>query len=292
MGSSTFPVIWTRSVVGVFGLDNRTITKHNGADPPNTVPISTQTITQLYDFPTNFAAGQTIGIVSVAGYLGSDISATFAGSPPSVTDVSVDGATNGGFPDGETTQDICIAALAAPGADIAVYFQPGGEMGWVDLFNRVAHPDPGDPHCAVISSSFYICDGDDADTLTNEGVSPGLLSAVSAAFMDAAIQGVTICIASGDTGAASKVGGNPAAWGLPFAPDHKAHVQFPGSSPWVLAVGGTTIGNVSGLNFDEFVVERSQPNGPVAMGYHWRGRQRFLSAAELSERGRCARLSL
>jgi kumamolisin len=253
-------------IVGVFGLDNRTITKHNGADPPNTVPISTKTITQLYDFPTNFAAGQTIGIVSVAGYLASDISATFAGSPPSVTDVSVDGATNDGFPDGETTQDICIAALAAPGADIAVYFQPGGEMGWVDLFNRVAHPDLGDPHCTVISSSFYICDGDDPDTLTNEGVSPGLLSAVSAAFMDAAIQGVTICIASGDTGAASKVGGNPAAWGLPFAPDHKAHVQFPGSSPWVLAVGGTTIGNVSGLNFDEFVWNDPSPMDPSQWG--------------------------
>ncbi|MGB7727174.1 MAG: choice-of-anchor D domain-containing protein [Candidatus Acidiferrum sp.] len=246
-------------VVGVFGLDNRTITKHNSADPPNTVPLSTTEITKLYDFPKNFAAGQTIGIVSVAGYLASDISSTFGGSPPQVTDVSVDGATNGGFPDGETTQDICIAGLAAPGAAIAVYFQPGTEMGWVDLFHKVAHPHHSDPHCSVVSSSFYICDGDDPNTLTNESVSTGLLDAVSEAFRDAAIQGVTICIASGDTGANSKVGGNPAAWGFPFPPDHKAHVQFPGSSPWVLAVGGTTIGNVSGLTFDEYVW-----NDPVA----------------------------
>jgi len=241
-------------VTGVFGLDNRTVAKRNAADPPGTTPLPTTEITKLYDFPTNQAAGQTIGIVSAAGgYLSSDISSTFGGAPPQVTDVSIDGQTNGGFADGETTQDICIAGLAAPGAAIAVYFQPGDEAGWVNLFLRAAHPNPGDPHCSVVSSSFYICDGDDPDTLTNEGISSGLLSSVSDAFMDAALQGVTICIASGDTGANSKVGGNPGAWFLGFPPDHKAHVQFPGSSPWVLAVGGTTIGNVAGLSFDEYV---------------------------------------
>jgi kumamolisin len=241
-------------VTGVFGLDNRTVAKRNAADPPGTAPLPTTEITKLYDFPANQAAGQTIGIVSAGGgYLSSDINSTFGGTPPQLTDVSIDGQTNGGFADGETTQDICIAGLAAPGAAIAVYFQPGDEAGWVNLFLRAAHPNAGDPHCSVISSSFYICDGDDPDTLTNEGISTGLLSVVSDAFMDAALQGVTICIASGDTGASSKVGGNPAAWGYGFAPDHKAHVQFPGSSPWVLSVGGTTIGNVSGTTFDEYV---------------------------------------
>jgi kumamolisin len=253
-------------VLGVFGLDNRNITKRNGADPPGTSPISTQTVTQLYDFPTNFAAGQTIGIVSEGGYLNSDIAATFSGSPPFLTDVSVNGATNGGFPDGETTQDICIAGLAAPGAAIAVYFQPGDEMGWVNLFYKVAHPGGGDPLCSVVSSSFYFCDGDDGDTLTNEGISSGLITAISGAFMDAAIQGITICIASGDTGASSKVGGNPAAWGFGFPPDHKAHVQFPGSSPWVLAVGGTTIGNISGTTFDEYVWNDPSPMDPSQWG--------------------------
>lgn len=256
-------------VVGVFGLDNRTIAQRNsGVDPPGTAPLSTQEITKLYDFPTNFAAGQTIGIVSLGGYLMSDISMTFSGVGPQplITDVSVDGATNGNFADGETTQDICIASLAAPGAAIAVYFQPGDEMGWFNLFQMVAHPGPGDPLVSVISSSFYICDGDDPDTLTNEGVSPGLLSSVSAAFMDASIQGVTICIASGDTGADSKVGGNPAAWFKGFPPDHKAHVQFPGSSPWVLAVGGTTIGDVSGLSFEEYVWNDPNPADPQQWG--------------------------
>jgi kumamolisin len=265
-GAIYIPADLVGIVEGVFGLDNRNITKRNSADPPNTAPLSTTEITQLYNFPSNSAAGQTIGIVSTGGYLASDISATFGGSPPTVTDVSVDGATNGGFADGETTQDICIAGLGAPGAAIAVYFQDGSQSGWVDLFSMVAHPTGADPHVSVISSSFYICDGDDPTTLANEGISAAFVSAVSGAFQDAALQGVTICIASGDTGSSSKVGGNPAAWGYSFPADGKAHVQFPGSSPWVLAVGGTTIGDVAGSDFDEYVWNDPAPGDPSNWG--------------------------
>jgi hypothetical protein len=227
-------------IVGVFGLDDRRITKRNSDDPPNTTALSTATIAQLYNFPTNSAAGQTIGIFSEAGYMPADISSSFGGNPPTVTDVTVD-ASNDGSADAETTQDICIAAAAAPGAEIAVYFTTYTQQGWVDLINRVAHPNAGDPVCSVLSSSFYVSNGDDATTLANEGVTTSWLTAATAAFQDAAIQGVTVCIASGDTGTDSKVG------------DGQAHVQYPGSDPWVLAVGGTTIGNVSGSSFDEYV---------------------------------------
>lgn len=225
-------------IIGVFGLDNRRMTKQNSADPPNTGPIPTSTIKQLYNFPTNSASGQTIAIFSAAGYKSSDISLSFGGNPPIVTDISIDASNNGNpLTDyGETTQDICISGLAAPGANIAVYFTIGGESGWVDLLNRVIHPNPGDPVCSVFSSSFYIANADDASY-----ISPSFISAVSAVFQDAAIQGVTICIACGDTGSESKI------------PDGKTHVQYPGSDPWVLSVGGTTIGNVSGSNYDEWV---------------------------------------
>jgi kumamolisin len=93
----------------------------------------------------------------------------------------------------------------------------------------------------VLSSSFYVSNGDDAGTLVSEGISTSWLQTVTQAFQDAAIQGVTICIASGDFGTASKVG------------DGKAHVQYPASDPWVLAVGGTTIGDVNGNSFEEYV---------------------------------------
>lgn len=240
-GSIHIPESLVGVVIGVFGLDNRRITKRNAADPPNTVPLTTQTIAGLYKFPTNSAAGQTIAILSEDGYHPADISASFGGAPPTVTDISVSGVVNNGHADAETTQDIVIAARAAPGAAIAVYFTSYTQQGWVDLVQRVAHPQPGDPVCSVLSSSFYVSDGDDAAGLAAGGVTAAWLNATTAAFQDAAIQGVTVCIASGDTGTQSKLA------------DGKAHVQYPGSDPWVLSVGGTTIGNVSGSSFDEYV---------------------------------------
>lgn len=231
-------------IIGVFGLDNRRITKRNGGDPPGTTTITVPHITKLYNFPTHSAAGQTIAIFSEGGYLPNDVKAYYATltglTSPTITDVSVD-ANNGGFPDGETTQDICIAASAAPGASIAVYFTTYTQKGWFDLVERVANPNPGDPVCSVLSSSFYVSDGDDAATLISQGISVSWINAATMAFLDAAIQGVTVCIASGDTGTDSKVH------------DGKAHVQYPASDPWVLSVGGTTVGNVSGKSFSEYV---------------------------------------
>jgi kumamolisin len=232
------PAALVEIIVGVFGLDERSVSHRNMSDPPNTKPVSLDKITQLYDFPTNRAVGQTISIFSEGGYLAADISSNFGGNPPVVTDISVN-ANNGNFPDGETTQDIVISASVAPGADVAVYFNDGSEQGWVETISRVVHPDPGDPVCSVLSSSWYILNGDN-DALT-VGVTAALITAVSQAFEDAAIQGVTICIASGDTGSDSKLG------------DGKAHIQYPGSDPWVLSCGGTTIGNVVGSICDEWV---------------------------------------
>ena len=105
----------------------------------------------------------------------------------------------------------------------------------------MVHPSAGDPVCSVLSSSFYVSDGDDAATLTAESISASWVTALSMAFQDAAIQNVTMCIASGDTGTQSK------------RTDGKAHVQYPGSDPWVLSVGGTTVGNIVGSSFDEYV---------------------------------------
>ena len=245
-------------VVGVFGLDNRSILKRNGADPTNTHTLTIPTLKQLYNFPTNSAAGQTIGIVSLSGYAIHDIQLLFNGlgagyTMPAVHDVPVHGTNSGSDPYGETTQDIGIAAAAADGAAIAVYLTQDSQAGWVDLVHRVAHPNAGDPSCSVLSSSWYIANGDDAGTLAAEGITTAFVNAVTAAFQDAAIQGITVCIASGDTGSNSKVN------------DGKAHVQYPGSDPWVLAVGGTTVGDVSGSTFQEYVWNDPSPSDPS----HW-----------------------
>lgn len=148
--------------------------------------------------------------------------------------------------DGETTQDLTIAGLAAPGANLACYFLPGTQAGWVDMIGRVLHPDAGDFPAGVnpptvLSSSYYISGGDDPDGLSYYGVTTAMLDAVSAAFQDAAIlqDGPTICIATGDFGSNCGVGSQI---GDPTQGDGYAHVQYPASDPWVLGVGGTTLG--------------------------------------------------
>jgi hypothetical protein len=234
-------------VVGVFGLDNRRVGKRNAAEPPNTTTISVPTVAKLYNYPTNSAAGQTIGIFSLSGYASGDITTYFTnlGAPytaPTVTDILINGATNpGNDPYGETTQDIEIAASFAQSAAINVYITTGDQQGWVQAITRVAHPNAGDSTPSVLSSSWFIADGDDTAGLADQQVSVAFVNAVNAAFQDAAIQGITVCIASGDRGTDSDVG------------DGKVHVQYPGSDPWVLCVGGTTIGNIQGSSFDEYV---------------------------------------
>jgi len=244
-------------VVGLFGLDNRRIGGRNDAEPPNTTALDIPTVAKLYNYPTNSAAGQTIGIFSESGYNSADITTFFKSLPagftaPTLNDIPP-GTNSGSDPLGETTQDIDIAAAFAPGAAINIYISAGDQMGWVNTIGRVAHPEPGDSPCSVLSSSWFIADGDDAASLSG-GVTDAFITAVSNAFQDAAIQGVTVCIATGDRGTDSNVG------------DGKVHVQYPASDPWVLAVGGTTIGNVAGTSFDEYVWNDPDASGLIHSG--------------------------
>jgi hypothetical protein len=148
--------------------------------------------------------------------------------------------------DGETTQDLAIAGLAAIGANLACYFIDDTQPGWVSMIGRVLHPEPGDFPAgvnppSVISSSYYISGGDDPDGLALYGVTTSLLDAVSQAFADATIlaNGPTICICTADFGSSSGVGSEVDA---PDQGDGYAHAVYPASDPWVLAVGGTTLG--------------------------------------------------
>jgi Pro-kumamolisin, activation domain len=146
----------------------------------------------------------------------------------------------------ETTQDLALSASAAPGARLAIYFSDDTESGWVDLVNRAIHPDPGDFPAGVnpptvMSASWFITAGDDPDGLELYGISTGVLDVMSAAFADAAIQDVTICVAAGDFGSSSGIG-RFATSATTNGGDGYAHTVYPASDPWVLSVGGTTLG--------------------------------------------------
>jgi kumamolisin len=206
-------------------------------------------VARLYEFPTGCgAAAQTIGILAFGGgYRLRDVERYFASlgpafSPPRIADIGINGGRNNPGSDyradREVLMDICIAAAAAPGAEIAVYFAPQNEKGWVDAIQRAVHPGPGDPAPSVLSICWYLSFGDDEASLRGSGVTDDAIRTISSAFHDASECGLTIFVASGDSGAHSEI-------------DGLARVQYPASDPWVTACGGTNIGNVSGAVFEE-----------------------------------------
>ena len=62
---------------------------------------------------------------------------------------------------------------------------------------------------------------------------------ISGMFRAAALLGITVLVASGDAGSTGE------------ADDHHAHVNYPASSPFVTACGGTTLLESGGTNFRE-----------------------------------------
>ena len=60
---------------------------------------------------------------------------------PNITAVSVDGGTNspGSDADAEVMLDIEVAGSIAPGANIAVYFAPNTDQGFIDAITDAVH---------------------------------------------------------------------------------------------------------------------------------------------------------
>jgi len=220
-------------VIGVLGLDTREVArahfrmerrkkKKPAAPPPSTyTPLQ---VAALYGFPTGVdGTGQTIGIIELGGGFSPTDLATYFQSlgvtAPNVTAVSVDGGANtpGGDADGEVMLDIEVSGSIAPGANIAVYFAPNTDQGFIDAITDAAQDTTRNP--SVISISW----GGPEDSWTAQSQ-----TAMNAALQDAAALGVTVTIAAGDNGSSD---GEPGA----------LHVDFPGSSPYALCCGGTTL---------------------------------------------------
>jgi kumamolisin len=240
-------------VEGVFGLDNRKMAepqfKMNGkitraASPGQaTVPVTPPQVARLYGFPVSTnASSETIGILEFdGGYEPSDVQLFYnsVGVPlPPIADVSINGVTNN--PNGsaavETLLDIDVAGSGAPGAKIAVYFAEWSEQGWIDAVTTAIHDTVNKP--SVISISYGWPERHSIDHLA---WSLAAIKAVNATFQEAAAMGVTIMVSAGDHGSDCGLG------------DRKAHVLYPGSDPLVTSCGGTSISNISGLNFTEHV---------------------------------------
>ena len=243
-------------IEGVFGLDNRSVAtakfqvlneshpgfashrvSGNGSFNPNQ-------LAKIYNYPTDVTGkGECIAIIELGGgFRSTDLRNYFNSlglKTPRVIARSVDhGHNRPGNPngaDGEVMLDIEVAAALAYDATIVVYFAPNTDKGFLDAINAAIHDNHYRP--SVISISW----GAAEINWTQQSI-----DSFNMAFQAAALMGITVCAAAGDTGSSDGV------------PDGKVHVDFPASSPYVLACGGTKLQvDQSGRRSNEIVWNES-----------------------------------
>ncbi|SFE32578.1 kumamolisin [Bacillus sp. OV194] len=249
-------------VQAVLGLDNRPQTKPHFRIRRENIETAKQRktgssftppqVAKLYNFPTDInCKDQCIGIIELGGgYRNTDLKEYFTrlGVPvPHITNVSIKGAKNKPTgrpdgPDGEVVLDIEVAAAVAPGVKIAMYFAPNTDAGFLKAITTAIHDTNNKP--SVISISW----GASESEWTNQAI-----EAMNQVFHDAAALGVTICCASGDNGSSDGVN------------DGLAHVDFPASSPYVLACGGTRLDG-AGQTIQKEVVWNEGEHGATGGG--------------------------
>ena len=236
-GAIKIPAELESVIEGVFGLDNRPQAKAHFRLRKKSPGVRAQAaavsysplqVAKAYAFPSGATgAGQCIGVIELGGgYNASDLASFFSNlgiSAPRVTAVSIDGATNSptGDPsgaDGEVELDIEVAGAVAPGAQIAAYFAPNTDQGFIDAVTAAVHDTTLKP--SIVSISW----GGPESSWTEQA-----RNALNSACQDASTMGVTILAASGDNGASDgSSNGTPT-------------VDFLAASPYVLGCGGTKL---------------------------------------------------
>jgi kumamolisin len=262
-GTIQVPAEYADCIQGIFGLDDRPAarphyryrTPHGafGARISNT-SYSPVKVAGLYDFPQGKmpAAGQTIGIIELGGgYRPADLKEYFHAlglHTPQIKTVSVNhGKNRPSTPqsaDGEVMLDIEVAAAVAQGANIVVYFSPNTDQGFQDAMSTAIHDQLNRP--SVISISW----GGPESSWTQAA-----MESMDQIAAEAGALGITITVAAGDSGSSDGMN------------DGQNHVDFPASSPHVLACGGTNLVASGNSIQSESVWNDGSQGGATGGGY-------------------------
>ena len=265
-GSLSVPSHLADIIEGVFGLDDRPLahTQFRYAADPLAAPgvahpraftagFPVAALTQAYSFPAGYdGSGQTVAIIELGGgYRSSDLKTYFKAAgikAPRVSAVGVDGARNSptgdpNGPDGEVMLDIEVVGASAPGARIVVYFAPNTDAGFLNAVSRAAHDPLHRP--SVISVSWGAAE-------SNWTVQA--MTAMTGAFQEAGLLGVSVFCAAGDDGSSDRVSGGG------------AHADFPASSPAATGCGGTRLTLLGGKIGAEVVWNNGPGNGATGGG--------------------------
>jgi kumamolisin len=229
-GSIELPSSLDGVIEAVLGLDSRPQAEaHFRVRPAASVATSftPPQVASLYGFPAGTGLGQCVALIELGGgFRPADLATYFKGlgvASPTVTAVSVDHAQNtptgdANGPDGEVMLDIEVVGAIVPQASIAVYFAPNTDAGFLDAITTAIHDTTNKP--SVISISW----GGAESSWTSQA-----MTAMDDAFQAASTLGISVCVASGDNGSSDGV------------TDGSDHVDFPASSPFALACGGTSL---------------------------------------------------
>jgi kumamolisin len=242
VGNIHLPTALADVVESVHGLDDRAQAKPHFRVAPQTIPprleamahaskkfkaFTPNQVATAYNFPKGATGkNQTIALIELGGgYKVADLTKYFQQlkANPKVSAVGVDKGTNhptgdANGPDGEVVLDIEVSGTVASNANIVAYFANNTDKGFLDAITKAIHDSKNLP--SVISISW----GGPEASWTQQS-----MDSFNEAFKDAAMLGVTVLVASGDDGSTDGV------------KDGAQHVDFPASSPFVLACGGTQL---------------------------------------------------
>lgn len=236
-GELSVPAELEGIVTGVFGLDERRVARRRHvAKVAHLKPLAASDLETTYGFPAGAAEGQKVAIAEFGGgYFPDDVTAICTAQGRSVPDVKIVPVNLQALTldqirqlpqqqqqeeldeSGEVMMDIEIVAQLCSGAELSVYFATFDQKGWVDLLDQVVADRP------VTLSVSWGAPEDSPDW------SASARSAINDRLQAAAALGITVCVSAGDDGSGDEM------------QDGKAHVDFPASSPFVLAVGGTML---------------------------------------------------
>jgi subtilase family serine protease len=190
--------------------------------------LTADSIATAYGFPAlyqtgDFGQGQTIGLFEIDPDIPTDPATYFAcyGIAPAVTVVNVNGGPAVSGDDGEVALDIEVVAGIAPQAAIDVYQGSAALSAAPALYGSAISANVA----KILSASLGACEANDPASVT---------SAENTLFQEAAAQGQTMLVSSGDQGSAG-CDNNP------NAPNTVLAADDPASQPFVTGVGGTTL---------------------------------------------------
>ncbi|HEV8065757.1 MAG TPA: IPT/TIG domain-containing protein, partial [Acidimicrobiales bacterium] len=175
----------------------------------------------------DLAKGQTVGLFELDSFDMSDL-AEFdkcyfgASHTGQVSVVNIDGGEPAGPGGGEAALDVEDVSAYAPDAHIDVYDAPGTLIGWAAEMLAIV----GQDKASVINVSYGLCEAD------MQEVSPGFPQTENILMEEAALQGQTFVVASGDSGSETCYR-NDGTTGL--------SVSDPAAQPYAVSVGGTSM---------------------------------------------------